>query len=361
MKRIGIFLLVAVAVYGCSGGQRQTLDRPSTDRGNIAQRYPGDFYIVRSGTGETPEAAAEAARFEIVKYFEAEISGETRIKQWAKSTARRGTFVEERLTEMSNTIAVRGKREIPGIEIVQTSRIKNTSLHETWAVLPKQTYANVLTDRIRKLDTEIAARLASLSGTDLENAGSLARCINVFMRRERDRRDLLLVSTASIDSRERELLAAMSSLDSLIAGELDIGLVLQGDIGGDVSSAIVKGITDAGIRIKDYPGLAAAVGDGVDLVITVSHSATSRTSTTTISSQQHTLYWTDWILSLNALDPATREVMDTVVLSEKSSGRDEAQSRQRMTSKIMTSQVPAITAWLSDLVFKPDERTHPEK
>ena len=56
----------------------------------IRKKFSEDMYIIRSGSGETPENAAESARFEIVKYFESKISGETFIHEWAKSKKTKG-------------------------------------------------------------------------------------------------------------------------------------------------------------------------------------------------------------------------------------------------------------------------------
>ncbi|MBT4483210.1 MAG: hypothetical protein HOC71_05985, partial [Candidatus Latescibacteria bacterium] len=83
----------------------------------VSQKYPEDRHIIRSGTGETSEQAADAARFEITKYFESKISGETIVSQWGQSTTSGGKTIEKHLAEVSNTVIVGASRDIPGIEI----------------------------------------------------------------------------------------------------------------------------------------------------------------------------------------------------------------------------------------------------
>ena len=111
---------------------------------DVRDNYPEESYIIRSGSGETPEAAADNARFEIVKYFESNISGETLVNEWAKSQSKRGKTSEERFTAVTNTILIGASRELPGVDIVSESYDKKRKSYEAWAALDKRKHMTFL-------------------------------------------------------------------------------------------------------------------------------------------------------------------------------------------------------------------------
>jgi len=354
MKSAVLSSFLALTLLGCSAGERAAVDSRGFGANEITVRYPSGLYIVRSGRGGSPEEAAEAARFEIVKYFESRISGETRIRQWAKGETKRGKLIEQRLTEVSNSVSVSGEREIQGIDIVATKRVGNTGLYEAWAVLSRSTYAEILLDRIGKMDGEIDSRLKSAPDGDLAEIRNLARIARLLVERGRMVQDLKLVSSAAaVRPRDGELAAVLSSIDSLVTYALEVRIVFTGDMDAAVESSIVKGITDSGIRVKKYRDTSSAAGDSVDLILSVSHSVTARKSTTTIDSEKHELHWSEWTLTLKAVDPATGGIIDALVLSDRTGGRDGEQAHSRMVYRIEKTQVPAVSAWIYDLVFKP--------
>jgi len=229
---------------------------------DIRRNYPEDKYIIRSGNGESSESASESARFEIVKFFEAKISGASLINQWAKSQTTRGKTTEDRFTKISNTIMVSASREIPGIEIVSVKQDKKSKSHEVWAVLEKSVYSAFLSDRIKKIDSSINHRLSNLQEGDLNLVRIYSQIMGDLLRREEARQDLsLLDSGLMVGSNEILLNQVMTSLDSLIAEAFDVGLVFNGEVNNKVRVVIIKGISDAGIRIKEYASLQGAVDD----------------------------------------------------------------------------------------------------
>ena len=133
----------------------------------VSRKYPEDRHIIRSGTGETPESASESARFEIAKYFESKISGETLVHQWAQTTTSRGKTMESQLAEVSNTVIVSASRDIPGVEIAANKRNKKLKAYEAWAVLEKSMYANILRERLNNIDSGINEKLSRIEDSDL--------------------------------------------------------------------------------------------------------------------------------------------------------------------------------------------------
>jgi len=356
MEKYVFPLMVIILVSGCSSGKQASHSAVKGGFDEIHRQYPGELYLVRSGTGETPDKAAEAARFEIAKYFESRISGRTVLNQWTQISTRRGKTLEEKLTELSSTITVSAEREIPGIDIVQNERDGNSSLYRAWAVLSRSAYAGMLMEKVRIIDTEVDTRRKDVREDDLNKARNLASIVSDLIAREKIRQDLTLISPGSTPgSRNEFLVAVMTSLDSLIAEGLDIGIVFNGDVGERVKAGIMQGVVDAGIRLKEHPDYISAENERSDLVISVSHTVSFRTSTTSISSKEFTLHWCDWTLSLNAVNPSTREVLDSLALNEKTSGRDQSQARDRMALAVVRSQAPLISSWVYDVIFKTGE------
>lgn len=355
MKRSMLLILaLATALLPSCSGNRKSVRSGANAVDTFQMRYPSDFYIVRTGHGETPEEAAENARFEIVKFFESRISGETTLVQTAKSAITRGKLLEDRLTELTSTVSITGARDIPGIEIVPTEKPDSRGIYEARAVLSKQDYASYLGDKIAGLDASIDHRLqeTGASDDDLANARALATTAREIAERETYRRDQALVAGQSAKASREALFAQVTaSLDSLIANALDVGVVFSDQVDAKIRPGIVKGLTDAGIRIREFGGMSAASTGGSDLIVSVAVTATPRTTETTIGNRKETLFWSDWILSLTAVDPESKQVIDTVVLSDRISGRDAAQANDRMVRRIMDTQTPAIAAWIYEVVF----------
>ncbi|HDY90077.1 MAG TPA: hypothetical protein ENH82_18405 [bacterium] len=378
MKKIVISLLGVLLLIGCSSGKRLTVD---TDIGfrDIHYLYPNERYLVRSGRGKTPQAATETARFEIAKYFESRISGKTLVRQWARNTKTRGHTIEDQLIELTNTIIVSSKREIPGIDIVKTEQVK-LNIYEVWAVLEKSTYSGILRDRIQKIDKELDNRLSITYDSDILRARNLTQIIYDLILREQSREDIMLISPGlSINSRTDELHIVMSNLDNLIAEDLNIGLVFNGDMDKGIKSGMRKGIVDAGIRLKEYPDYTQAVDDKTDIIIMVDHTVTTyheeksglRTISTIFDSifsyilgfivtttkpEDYIVHWNSWILSLESFDSTTGKIIDTLVLNDKSSGKNDKQSHGRMVRKFLKSQVPAVSSWVHNVIFKPQDK-----
>ena len=336
-----IIYLTAMAVYGRDAVPKE-----------VRRKYPEDRYIIRSGTGETSGQAAEAARFEIAKYFESKISGETLVRQWAQSTTSHGKTIEKRLAELSNTIIISASRDIPGIEIAATERDRKSKTYEAWAVLEKNMYASILKERIEKIDRNVDARLNRPLDSDITHVRVLSGVISDLVLREQSTQDFFLLDTDStVTSRDRLLYAVMTSLDSLIAEAFDVGIVFTGDVKDNVSVGVVKGIVDAGIRIKKFPDMSTAADDGSDLVMSVEHEVSPKTT----SFRERVFHNVDWVLSVKAEDPSTGEIIDAFVQNDKVAGaQNESQAEDRMVKKILESQVPLITSWVYKVIFKPE-------
>ena len=356
MKSMIVYMILLAFAAGCGSAKQGTVPSAASGANEIAARYPSELYIVRSGRGETPEEARDKARFEIVTFFESRITGETILRQHAESTIRRGRLTEKILTDLSRSVTVSGEREIPGIEIIDGGKRGEGGLYEAWAVLSKRDYAAVLGDRIAAIDSQVDDTLGRTFNSDLEAVRGLSRAVRNIVKREEVRQDLtVLTGSGTLPSRGALLATIAASVDSIIANALDIGIITGSGISETTKPGIMAGLTEAGIRVKDYNEMSGAVRDGVDMIVSTDMKSSSRTMETTVSSQTVTLYWSEWVLSLTALDPATREVIDTVVLSDKASGRDPNQSRSRMETRILDTQVPTITGWIYKIIYQVEE------
>ncbi|MFC1528585.1 hypothetical protein ACFL5B_01605 [Candidatus Latescibacterota bacterium] len=319
----------------------------------VSKKYPEDRYIHRLGTGETSEQAADAARFEITKYFESKISGETIVNQWGQIAGVKGKTIEKHLTEVSNTVIVGASRDIPGIEIAQTERNRRQNNYETWAVLEKSKYAGILGERIQGLDRKVDDRLKQANGTDLDLVRIYSGVMRDLVLRQQYAQDLfLLESGTAVQPRDSLLRSVMTSLDSIITVSFDVGIIFNGEIGDDVKSGIISGIVDAGIRLREYPDVPSAADSGSDLAMIVEHNASPKIA----KFRDREFHNIDWVLSVKAVVPASVKVIDALVQNDKLAGaQNQSQAESRMVKKILEAHVPSITSWVYQVIFKPEE------
>jgi hypothetical protein len=355
MNYISRLLLEFAVIAGCFSLVSDALGQNTLPK-ELRNKYPDDRFIVRSGTGNSSESAAEAARFEIAKYFESRISGESLVRDYAKSQTARGKTTEDRFTEISNTILISASRDIPGIQIVSTEQDKNGNSCEAWAVLEKRAYSDFLNERIRSIDSKTDMTLSDVKGDDLKRVRTYSHVMSNLLLREQARQDLMLLdSGAGVASKEALLYNVMSSLDSLISDAFDVGLVFESNVDGDIKSGIIKAINDAGIRIKEYPDISTGVADGIDFALSVNHIVTSRTSSKEFNKKTFTFYFSNWVLSVKAMDPETNQAIDTFVQKDETNGGNEEQAQSRMKTKILQTHVPAVSKWVKTIIFKPGE------
>ncbi len=350
-----VFAILSLALgLACGVLSARTMQAEAGD-GGVADRYPDSRYLVRSAGGESPEQAAEAARLEISKFFEARISGESLVREWGRSSSARDGVSPSHRTEVSSSIVVGSSRDIPGIEIVASRGNGGSKRFEVWAVLDRGKYARDLRERVRAADEAVDRMLARPGENDLRRVASLAKCARDLTVRERDRGDLGLLGP-TVESRGTLLRQVMGSLDSLVGNALDVGLVFEEGIDDRVRSALLKGIVDAGIRVREFDGVRTASAAGADLVITVGCRIDTRRTSAVVSDREYTFHWLEWMLALKAVDPATGRVVDSAVLSDKVHGGDGEQARERMVSRVLQLQTPKVSSWVYGVIFKPDEK-----
>lgn len=320
---------------------------------DIARKYPAEKFMYRLGTGESPEKASESARFEIASFFEAKISGETYVRQWAESATAHGKTLEKSLTEMSNTVIVGANRDIPGIEIAWTGHNDKRNVYEAWAVLDKANYLSVLRDRIATIDSDVDAKLSNGETTDIGRLRTLSNVMRSLVLRKRSRQDALLLDPDTpVEPRDLMLNAVMTSLDSLIAGAFDVALVFDSGVKSNIRAGMAKGIVDAGIRVNEYLDTASAKDSGADMLLMVEHTLSHKT----VSYRSRTFNNLDWVLSVKAADPSTGGIIDVLVLNDKIAGAaNETQAEDRMVTRILSDHVPKISEWVYGVIFKPEK------
>jgi len=356
MKRIAHASFLFFLLIDSFTGQPDDLFAQDRTPSDIRKKYSEDANIIRSGSGDTSENASESARFEIAKYFESKISGESILNQWAQNQTIRGKTAEDRFTKISNTIKVSTARDIPGIDIVAVVYDDKTKTFEAWAVLGKKAYAAFLMDRIRSIDDAYIHRLENPPAGDLPLVRMFSQIMGDLLIREQARQDLLLLLQGeAVTPGETVLRTVIGSLDSLIAEAFDVGLVFVGDVDDRVKSGILKGINDAGIRVRQFNIMDAARDENNDLILMVEHETKTRSSTMKTGNREFTFYFAEWMLSVKAHDPMTQEVLDTFVKRDQSNGSDEAQARERMINKILQQNITELTTWVYASIFKPEK------
>ena len=76
----------------------------------------------------------------------------------------------------------------------------------------------------------------------------------------------------------------------------------------------------------------------------------------TTSYKEHVFYNAEWVLSVKAADTSTHAVIGALVQNDKVGGKqNENQAQDYMVKKILESQVPVITSWVYEVIFKPEE------
>ena len=108
-------------------------------------------------------------------------------------------------------------------------------------------------------------------------------------------------------------------------------------------------------RVREFADESSALTGGIDLLMTAEHSVNTRTTSINRNNKEFTFHFAEWVLSIRTMDPESKEVIDTLVMKDSTNGSYEDQALDRMLTKMLSAQVPAVSNWVYESIFKPED------
>ena len=343
MNRIMSVLIAGtvVIISASCGGGKAVMRNPGT---MVIERYPDALYLVREGTGSSRDEAENAARFEIARFFESRISGESIVRRWAKSVIAGGKTRERFATELTRVITVAAERDIPGIVIADAARSGDT--WRAWAVLDRAAYHQTLDERLTALDREIIDRLALPRGSDLAYAKTLGRSLAALTERERLRGDLSVLGFGLVPpSRSEQASELLVELERLLSDSFVIALKGNSAGTGRTGGTLAGALSAAGFRVGQ------TTTDDADMVLSWGIESTVSQRPLKIGDDTVELVRIDWDLDLTAAEPGKSMQLGSVSFHDTVTGNDETQAQRLMNARIGSDQARKTASWVYELVF----------
>lgn len=273
-----------------------------------SREYPGEFYLVGVGSGDTRQDAESRARAKIAEVFSVNIKANISVNksETLRNSGGKTTAESRELTRSRIDLGL--KKTLEGTEIAEVWQNPKDATYYALAVLDREKAAVKMSERIRELDNEVLR----LKGEVDTVAGKIARLRLLLLMKSlmTDRRgtnsDLRIVSAAGKGmeppySFEKE----SSAIIGFLQNDFLVGISGEGFGAEVIKQTVTDLFTDKGFTIN------RTAGKNADLLITISSSIDPS------SEPVGDWYYCRWHLELNASDASNGEV----ILSSSENGK----------------------------------------
>ncbi|MBI2191546.1 MAG: LPP20 family lipoprotein [Planctomycetes bacterium] len=256
------FLAAAVllsSVCGCfttggspPAGDGGAGDAPDWVRGQPA-RYPSARYLSAVGTGASRAMAEENARAELARIFRSEIDSRTRTyEKYLQASSGAKTRSSEEISQENLTV-ISTRKVIEGSEIAEVYRQKQPEAHYALAILDRSRSAEMLKDRLDRLDSEIESLLKEAHGiTDkLDRLRTLHRSVPKFALRDAYDTELRIVSAEGGGRASPHRFAdVQAELDQLLFQDLSIAVRVKGHGSEELRASLLERLGRLNLKVE---------------------------------------------------------------------------------------------------------------
>jgi hypothetical protein len=260
-RNIGFLLLVLVTCpAGCSltgakrgSGPEVIRKGPAPDWvSGPSARYPKAKYLTGVGTAGSREAAEEDARAELARIFQADV--DSRVSAYEKYFQVRGGGKPQTTDEVSlaNLTTVSTRMVLEGSEVVEVFKQKGTGQYFALAVLDRPKTAQILRDRILRLDEEAALLLQSADAASdkLAQLKDLRRSVPKLVLRDATDAQLRIVGLAGSGvPGQANVESIKTRIEHLLAKEVRIGVAVTGSGADELRAGILTELTALGLPV----------------------------------------------------------------------------------------------------------------
>lgn len=235
------FLLASSAAYAAPPGWA----------GGKDPKYPKEKMLVGVGKGTSQQSADMDARAEISRIFESKVSSVMDDFQASASkvnSSGKGVHVE--VQTVAQLTKVTTAKTLKGVEVQE--RGQDGATYYALATLSREQCVNSLTEEIETLDQKISGAVTAGEGADGMSAfKAYGNAMNMM-----DEREALNAMLRVCDPKGKGIPSSVSMADlsgkfSEAAGNLRIGIVVEGNGAAKVRDCILEGLGNKGYQIEE--------------------------------------------------------------------------------------------------------------
>ncbi|WP_041468353.1 LPP20 family lipoprotein [Chloroherpeton thalassium] len=256
MSRTISFIALAFFLFACAGTQQAeplhtTQARPDWVEGK-SRNYPDAFYMTGVGSGITRATAEQNARANIGKVFKVDLKSQTRTTISEEIQNRQNSSMLEKTTVKYDEGL---DKTLEGTEIAEIWRDENAGRYYALAVLEREKAQEILTSRIKELDSEYKSQkaISEQSADKLEKIRSYVQRKSLLNSREMLATDLRVVEPDAVSAVQPgyNIGEERAAIDRFLKNEVKLGLKTDANTPERLVAPFIDALTQRGLSITE--------------------------------------------------------------------------------------------------------------
>jgi hypothetical protein len=334
-----LLLILPLALAACaSGGAKPSSGgpKPAWVEGE-SPRFPRSRFIVGVGSADDENAAAERARGEIARVFNADVTATTGTEESETSLTQDGKTKSTFAQHVSQQVQTVAKKALEGSDVVERWKDPASGRFYALAALPKAEALLAVTEKLHSLDEEASTYKAKLdaAGDRFEKAKAAAKL------------SALLKARAPLESEHRVLGGgpAESSLDAGAArsaaaaalAALNVVVSADGDGARELTTGLVAGLNASGLSAKP-----SASGGSADLL------AESEVAVAPVAGGDPRWKWSRATATVSLKEGREGKVFSRFELAERQASADAGEARRRALKELSQKAADKVQAAVAE-------------
>lgn len=338
-KNLG-FLLVILALTGCSGGAKRGPassggPKPAWVEGE-SSRWPRSRFILGVGSADDENGASDRARGEVARVFSSNVTVDTTLDETESSLTAAGqtkTTFAQTVAQQVRTVA---KKALEGSDVVERWKDPATGRYYALAALAKDQALLAVTEKLESLDGEAAGWKTKLDAASdrFEKAKAAAKLSTLLKARGELEAEHRVLGGGKAESALDAGTAKSAAAAALAA--LNVVVNAEGDGGKEIVTGLVSGLVASGLSAKP-----AAAGAAADLL------AEAEVSVEPATGGDPRWKWSRATATVTLKEGREGKMFSRFEVAERQASADAGQARQRALASLAKKTADQTQAAIS--------------
>ena len=329
-------LIMSCATWSAKANNPDWVDGTSSE-------YPSNHFIIGVGYGPERQNAADNARAEIAKVFEAKIQQRSIEFDQYLQIASGGTGKSTRELDIQQITSISTKKILSGISLVDhyIDGVSQPPIHYTLAVLNRSQAGNLLRYKIVEADREILQlrAFAESSSDPLHIIQSLKQAIRAAVLREAYNMELRVVNLQgrgiATGTRLQEL---KTELAGVLKDKFNLSVEVAGSYQAQIKQALTEELTRSGFVINPDPSRATVIIRGNVNI--------------TLAAISHPKWkYVRWTVDFQMIDRINGKIFGSVGTAGKEGHLTEIEAEKKAVRTVQQKLISEVCREINDYIF----------